>query len=125
MTEKGVVGFISKSLASLLVVGLMVVAGCGQGTTTPKVAKDSKAFDTAAAELKDQWSTILSAASTNDYTTAILTCRKLTGDPALTAEQRAAINATLAAESNKMFDAAQKGDTAAQQAVADVRKGWR
>jgi hypothetical protein len=103
---------------------LIAAAGCNQ-QAPPKVAADTKAFDSASADVKDQWTKILAAAASNDYATAILGCRKLTATPDITADQRAAANTTLSAVSQKMFDTAQKGDAAAQQAILDVRKDWR
>jgi hypothetical protein len=114
----------SKWMMAVLLVVLVVALGCSK-LTSAKAAVDAKTFDSASAEVKEQWNTILSAAGTNGYTTAILTCRKLLTNQDLTPEQRDAINKTQTAVQDKMFDAAQKGNATAQQAVADIRKAWR
>jgi hypothetical protein len=117
-------GLLPRVVAAFFLMALIAAAGCNK-QAAPKIASDTAAFDSASADVKDQWNKILAAAASNDYATAILGCRKLTATPDITTEQRAAANTTFAAVSQKMFDAAQKGDAAAQQAVQDVRKGWR
>jgi len=113
-----------KMVVCCLLTAFVALMGCNR-EVPPKVESESKVFETASAEVKDQWNKILTAATTNDYSTAVIGCRKLLTNQDLTQEQRGAINTTQAAVTAKMTDAAQKGDAAALQAVADIRKAWR
>jgi hypothetical protein len=96
------------------------LSGCSK--PAPKVQADTSAFDFAPPEVKSQWTEILAAAATNGYATVILDCRALRRNPALTPEQRSALNATSSAVQNKMFEASQKGDPAAAADVDKLRK---
>jgi hypothetical protein len=122
----------SKNLAALLVsifpavyllAALLAVSGCGKGG--PKSASGTKVFESASPEIKAEWEKIATADTANDYVTVIQSTRKLLPQITLTPEQRSALVDTMTAANIRMMDAAQKGDVAAQQAVADVRKGWR
>src|SRR5258707_13756507 len=100
------------------------LAGCGRGSAT-RAAASSKAFDKASPEIKAQWDKVAGAVSSNDYATAILTCRKLLGPPGLTGEQIAAVNDAMTAENNRMTAAAEKGDPNALKAIEEIRAHWQ
>jgi hypothetical protein len=97
--------------------------GCKKPTQTTAV--DTHVFDTAASELKEAWSTALSADQTNDYATAYLTLRQMQGQPVLNAAQIRAIAAQSTLVHARMNDAAQKGDPNALRAIQDIRAAQR
>jgi len=109
--------------ATLLALGLALI-GCGKSASS-KMAAGAKAFETASPALKDDWSKILAAANSHDYTTAILTCRKLQAFTELTPEQRAAVNDTMTAVNNQFTAAVAKGDADALKALQDLRQHGR
>jgi outer membrane murein-binding lipoprotein Lpp len=125
MTFKLTGGFYSGlALAVSLAIGIPV-AGCGNKATVPKAATSTQDFAPASPELKADWDKVTAAVKSNDYATAILTCRKLQAQVELTAEQRKVVNDTLTAVSNQLVDAAAKGDQNAINALEEVHKGWR
>jgi hypothetical protein len=103
---------------ALTVLVLMALLSACSKSGSPGPAADPKSFDSASAELKNQWNEVQTAVGTNGYAAAILGCRKLLQTPGLTPEQSTTVIATQTAVQNKMFDAAQKGDAAA---AADVK----
>ena len=109
-------------IAVLLV--LTTLGGCGKGSA-PKAASDPNAFATASESSKTKWETILSAANSKDYATAILTGRKLQGQADLTLEQRTAVSDKVTELNNELTTAAQKGDQTAIKAIEEMRKRWR
>ena len=86
----------------------------------PTVPKDTKAFDSASAEMKTGWSTVLAAVETNGYAVAILTGKKLKAEGGLTDEQRKAIDDTTTVMLNRMREAADKGDANAIDDMQEV-----
>ncbi len=110
-------------MVAALLIPFLMLAGCGKPVA--KVAPDTKAFELANPEIKAAWEKIVSAAAANDYPKVILGCRQLQGTGDLTPEQRVAVNALQTAVSERMFDAAQKGDANASNAIAEIRKNWR
>ena len=110
------------SLLGLLLA--LALPGCGKKTPSA-AALNGQAFGSAPPEIKQQWDAVTSAATTNGYAVVILTCRALLANQALTPEQREAVINIQTATNNKMFDAVQHGDTAAQEELSQVRQGWR
>jgi hypothetical protein len=102
---------------------LLTICGCGKSgrdLSIPPVPKDTKAFDSASAEMKADWSTVLAAVETNGYAVAILTCKKLKGEPDLTDEQRKATDDITTVMLNRMREAADKGDANAIDDLQEV-----
>jgi hypothetical protein len=108
-----------------LAAALLAASGCGKHATVPQIAKDTKAFDAASAELKAEWNEVLSAAETNGYAVAILACKKIAKDGDLTDEQRKAAIDTQTAVMAAMREAAAKGDANAIDDVREVNQHWR
>ena len=69
-------------LLSLMTLALLV-AGCSKGGS----ATSSTAFDKADAETKANWQAAVSAAGSNDYTSAMVILRGLQAKPNLTKQQ--------------------------------------
>jgi hypothetical protein len=111
------------AIAALMAICL-ATAGCSK-TATPKVASDTKAFESASPEIKADWEKTMSAVTSNDYATAILTCRKLQEQSELTPEQHTAVNDTMTAVNDRLAAAVEKGDQNAINAMDEVRKNWR
>jgi hypothetical protein len=100
---------------------LLTICGCGKhGASMPALPKGTKAFDSASAGIKAEWSTVLAAVQTNGYAVAILTCQKIQGEEGLTDEQRKAVIDTTTVMLNKMRDAASNGDTNAIHDLQEV-----
>jgi len=110
-------------VGTCLAVALLAVCGCGKHVAMPKEATDTKAFDSASADLKADWNKVVAAVAAKDYSTVILTCKKMYANPDLTPEQRTAVLNTWNALQMEMFKKAEDGDVKAKEAVAEVRKG--
>jgi predicted small lipoprotein YifL len=117
------ISFSQIAIAVLLTI-FTATPGCGK-KGVPKIASNTKAFETASSEIKADWEKAITAAASHDYATAILTCRKLQLQKELTPEQRTAVTDTITAENNQLLDGLRKGDPNAIQANEEVRKGWR
>jgi hypothetical protein len=102
----------------------LFLTGCGK-RGLPRSVSDTKAFETASEEIKADWSKAVSAATTNDYATAIITCRKLQMIKELTPQQVTAINATISALNQEILEGLQKGDPSAIQANETIMKSVR
>ncbi len=111
-------------LKAAMMAAFITLMGCNRQAPST-VTADPKTFESASAEIKADWDKALAAAATNDYATALLTCRKLQGLEALTPDQRAAVAKTMAAVEARLMDAAQKGDANATNALAEIRRHWR
>jgi hypothetical protein len=106
--------------AGLLAGALFLVAGCGQHAV--KLTEDqSKAFDSAPAEVKQTWEKALAADKANDYVTAAATLDSLT-KMTLSDQQSQALAAERAAFGERLMQAAEKGDPAAIQAAQNSQK---
>jgi hypothetical protein len=116
-------GHLSKLLAGCVIGAALAVCGCGKSVPpAAKVKTDTKAFDSASAEIKAEWSKVVTAAEAKDYATVILTCKKLYFEPELTPEQRDAAQNTGNAFMTKMQDDATNGDEKAKEAIHDVQE---
>jgi hypothetical protein len=121
----GPVGMLFSRIAIVIVLTVFIATPGCRKKGVPKIASDTKAFETASLEIKADWEKAISAAALHDYATAILTCRKLQMEKELTSEQRTAVIDTITAENNQLLDGLKKGDQNAIQANEEVRKGWR
>jgi len=98
-------------------------SGCHKTEKLPTV--NVKIFDSAPQEIKDAWSSALSAAETNGYAAAYLTLGQMRAQPGLSEEQRQVIANESTLVHTKMTEAAQKGDPAALQAIQEIREASR
>jgi len=115
---------VSLAACSLCLFLGFAATGCKKPTQAA-TAVETHVFDSATPELKDAWSTVLSAAQTNDYATAYLTLGQMRGQPSLTEAQIRAIAAQSTLVHALMNDAAQKGDSNALRAIQDIRAAQR
>ena len=108
------------TISLLSLVGALCLAGCGKSAEGLSSA-NAKLFASAPAEVKTAWDAASAAIATNGYATAILSLQKLQGLPALTAEQLKAVNETVTAVSDQMYEKANKGDAGAKEAINQLR----
>lgn len=104
------------TIQALLLVAAVGLTGCGK-----RAPDTTKAFQSASPEIQDAWQSANAAMKTNGYTMAILQLRQLRMHPALTSEQLEALDHVSASISEKMYEAADKGDAGAKQAVEELR----
>lgn len=95
---------------------------CGKKDSAALANEGSKAFQSAEAGLKAAWDTAVAADKTNGYVVAITTLQMLVAQPGLTDKQSEIARNTLTAISDKMYDAANREDPAAKQALDDLRQ---
>ncbi len=114
----------SKIAVAVACAGCALLYGCGGGSKDPGKlgAQYSQLFASADAETKACWETATGALKTNGYAVTILAIRTLTQGGKLTPEQAKAANETATAASDRMYEAANKGDASALQAIEDLRK---
>ena len=104
----------------ITVVGMAAaVAGCHSKMSANSA---SAAFASADAATKATWDKAMAASQTNDYAMAIIALRTLRLQSDLTQQQYKALDDTLATLSDRMYDAANRGDEAAKKSVEDLRK---
>ncbi len=109
-------------LGLALVALIPLVAGCGkQQASTTIGSKEDKAFATAPAEIKSAWDKGRAAMGSNDFIGATLTMQKLRAQAGLSGDQRAAIDQAMVAVSDAMYDAANRGDAKAIEAINKLR----
>ena len=104
-----------------LVLGLIVLAailssGCNRNSVSPT------AFQSASAQNKSAWDAATAAINSKDYLGALTNLDKLQAQTDLSADQQKAVAAAEANIRDQMYTAANKGDTAAQQALDELRK---
>lgn len=95
-------------------------SGCNSNENAPGKV-NTKAFASANAEVKKLWENALTAGKTNDYFGSISICKDLLEWKDITPAQTEALQNQMAAVSNKMYDAAGKGDQQAQEASEKVK----
>jgi len=95
----------------------VIAVGCGRGVS-PSAA--NKAFDTAPPAVKATWEKAMAASQTNNYTMSIALLRSLRTEPSLTPKQREALADTTSSITEKMMDAANRGDADAKKAMEDL-----
>ena len=99
----------------------LLVGGCGQKAGPALSAGDRQAFDKAAPEVKQVWDRALEADRTNGYVFAQKLLYGLSRQPLSPGQKDAVSNATTAI-SKRMYDAAEKGDAAALEAIRELRR---
>jgi hypothetical protein len=105
---------------SLAFAAVLLCGGCKKSSSGGLSAAEIKAFDTAAAEVKQVWQAALQADGTNDYTGALTLYSALLREN-LTPAQSEVVAKASTILNQRMFSAAQKGDPAAQAAVQELR----
>lgn len=105
-------------------IGGVILSGCGGGAKDPNKlsAQYDPLFASADPETKACWETATGALQTNGYAVTILAVRTMLQTGKLTPEQTQAAQETATAANDKMYEAANKGDAAALQAIEDLRK---
>jgi len=101
-------------------------AGCKkpvQTTVAPGVA--ATAFDSASPELKEAWGTVLTAAKSDDYATALLTIGQMRKQADLTLAQTNALINEFVFVHNRMEEAMKNGDTNAFDAARRIHAATR
>jgi hypothetical protein len=102
-----------------LLIALELVEGCKRGSL-PSVAAGSKAFESAAPELREAWSAAVAADRTNGYAEAYATLIKLRHPSVLTPDQLQAVNALYHSVTMRLSEALKRGDPAAKQAAEEI-----
>ena len=111
----------SVKLTLVLMVGIFLVAGCGQKGGPAQSSAGADAFDKASPAMKQIWNLALEASRTNDYVTAqTLLFGLLRQEP--TPEQTAAIQNQITVSRQRLEAAVEKGDPAAQAALKQLRQ---
>lgn len=104
-------------LCGCMAIGLL---GCGKGSN--KITADSQAaMASADPAIKVKWDSAMSAAKSNEYAGAIIILKSMVDDPKLTPEQKTAVENSMKAVSDEMYDALNRGDAKAQQAIEQLR----
>lgn len=103
------------------VAGLGLVAGCGSKNATEVSGKYDEAFRSAPAEVKANWEASKAAMKTNGYVPATIALMNLQSVTTLSPDQRKAVDDTVTAVSDQMYEAANNGDAAAQRAIDELR----
>jgi hypothetical protein len=106
-------------LLGLLAAGL-VLAGCGRKGSGITVA-EWKAFANSPADTKTLWEQAVAAEKTSDYVAAQAAFRQLR-EQSLTPEQQAAVQNAARVNGEKLLEAFNKGDPAAQKAMEALRQ---
>ena len=106
--------------AGCLAAVLLLVAGCGQ-RPAKLTADQSKAFDSAPAEVKQTWEKALAADKANDYVAAQTALDSL-DQMILSDPQRKALEVESGAFGLRLWQAAEKNDPAAVKAVQEINK---
>jgi hypothetical protein len=108
----------------LAVLAVFVYGGCKKASASGPTTAEIKAFDAATPEVKQAWQAALDADRTNDYVKGLSLCSSLLGET-LPPEQRNAVARLSTSLKQRMSDAADKGDAAAQAAVQELRQSSR
>jgi len=106
--------------ATFLAIVLLVVGGCGN-QTIKLTSEERRAFESAPAEVKQAWENALAADKANDYVNAQKLLDGLK-QMQLNDEQKQALDAESAAFHQRLWQAAEKNDPAAVQAVLEINK---
>lgn len=98
---------------------LATLAGCSKDAESLGSAR-SKLFQSADPAIKAQWEAANASVKTNGYAEAIIGFKRLQGAN-LSPEQRKAVDETVTAVSDQMYEAANKGEAGAIKAVQHLR----
>ena len=99
----------------------MLCGGCKKSSATGPTTAEIKAFDTATPEVKQVWQTTLQPDHTNVYAGGITLYFSLMRKDLTPAQQEVVAKLSTSLK-QRMSDAAQKGDPAAQAAVQELRQ---
>ena len=103
----------------LLVALAALAAGCSKSPSS--IGGKSKVFDSASAAVRESWTQAVACAKTNDYAGATVLMMGLRKEE-LTPEQLATVDASLKTLTEAMYEAAGRGDPAAQKAIEELKK---
>jgi hypothetical protein len=107
--------------ASLLGVAVLFCS-CGKSADS-LASKNAKLFESDP-QLKANWATASAALKTNGFATSIMALKTMQLAK-LTPEQLQAVNDTVTAVNDKMYELANKGDAAAAKSIQDLRTSIR
>ena len=107
-------------LSALVVINFALIGCSKSGVAT--ATSNTKLFQSADADTKAKWDKAMEFMKADDYVGATLTLRTLYVQTNLTPEQKKAIEDAQKAVSDKMYDAANKGDAKAKGALEELRK---
>jgi hypothetical protein len=106
---------------SLAFAAVLLCGGCKKSGSGGPAAAEIKAFDTAAAEVKQLWLAAVAADHTNDYAGGITLYYTLMRENLTPAQQEVVAKVSTGLK-QRMSDAAEKGDPAAKAAVQELRQ---
>jgi hypothetical protein len=106
---------------SLAFAAVLLCGGCKKNSSTGPAVADIKAFDTAAPEVKQVWQAAMEADRTNNYAGGLALYYSLLRED-LTPGQREVVARLSTSLKQRLSDAAQKGDPAAQAAMQELRQ---
>jgi hypothetical protein len=106
---------------SLACAAVLLFGGCGKSSSTGPAAAQTKAFESATPEVKQLWQAALEADRSNDYSKGLNLYYSLLHEN-LTEEQHEAVGKLSTGLKQRLSDAAQKGDAAAQAALQELRQ---
>lgn len=106
--------------AACLTAALLVIAGCSK-QTAKLTASESKAFESAAPDVKQAWESALAADKANDYENAQKLLDGLK-QMQLSVDQSQALTVELFSFQDRLYKTAEAGDPAAIKALQDIKK---
>lgn len=98
-----------------------ILAGCGQPSAESLGAANAKLFQSSDPPIKSQWDAATAAVKTNGFAEAILALTKMQS-ATLSPEQRKAVDETVTAVSDQMYESANKGEAAGLKAIEKMRQ---
>jgi hypothetical protein len=105
----------------LAVAAVLLCGGCKKDSSPGPTAAEIKAFEAAGPEVKQVWQAALDADRANDYGKGLTLYYSLLGEN-LTPEQQEAVGRLSTGLKQRLSDAAEKGDSAAQAALQELRQ---
>jgi hypothetical protein len=99
----------------------LLLSSCGPNPNAA-AARGDKLFQSAPSETRAIWATVTASMKSNDFALALTSLGKLHSNSGLSPEQKKAVEDTSMALSDKMYNAANKGDANAKKALEDLRK---
>ena len=111
----------NKLLLLAVLAAPLLVGSCGHKAGPAPGGGDPRAFDKATPEVKQVWERALEADRTNVYVVAQMLLYGLSRQQ-LPPEQQDAVTRQTSAINKRMYDAAEKGDAAAMDAIRELRR---
>jgi hypothetical protein len=99
---------------------VLLFGGCGKAKPVAPTAAELRAFDKAPAEVKDAWQAAQAADHTNDYARGMVLYYSLLRED-LSPEQVEVVKKASTYLKQRLDDAVEKGDAAAQAAMQELR----